>query len=113
MHRQAGPAGRLHGQAGRVQDQHQPGERVQPAGRRRQHGPRQVLKAAGLDDLPGVTPSSVSLSVALDVYAETGRVEAVAARLGLSSLDTAASIVGADTTWRGTYELAGPEADPS
>lgn len=69
------------------------------------------LKAANLHDLPGVTPASVSLSVALAVYEQTGRVEAVAARLGVASLDTAAAYAGVDHLWRTEWELPGPDTD--
>ena len=72
-----------------------------------------ILRAAGLHHLPGVTPTSVHLNVALRAYADTGRVEAVAARLGIASLDAAAFVVGADATWRDEFTLPGPQPQPA
>lgn len=57
-----------------------------------------VLRLAGLADQPGRRPTSITEWVARRVFAETGRVEAVAARLGMISLDAAAHLVGHD--WR-------------
>lgn len=65
-----------------------------------------VLRLAGLRQIPGVRPSSVQEHFARRVYAETGSVEHVAARLGMASLDAAAHLVGLD--WRGLYDLDGP-----
>lgn len=64
-----------------------------------------VLRLAGLDD-PEIRPTSVLEWFAAKVYERTGSVEHVAARLGLVSLDAAASILGLD--WRGLYDLDGP-----
>ena len=45
--------------------------------------------------------ASINEYVAARVFAETGRVEAVAARLGLARLDVAAHLVGYD--WRASF----------
>lgn len=49
---------------------------------------------------------SIREYVALRVYGETGRLESVAVRLGLSSLDTIAHIVGVD--WAQEHSIAAP-----
>lgn len=64
-----------------------------------------VLRLAGLDD-PEIRPTSVTEWFAAKVYEETSSIEHVAARVGLVSLDAAASMLGLD--WRGLYDLDGP-----
>ena len=58
-----------------------------------------ILRQAGLARSTGVEPRSVSAWVGGRVLADTGRIDAVARRLGLRSLDLAADMVGWD--WRG------------
>ena len=57
-----------------------------------------VLRRAGLADEPGVRPSSIAAWAGRQVLAETGRIDLVALRLGLTRLDTAADFIGWD--WR-------------
>jgi integrase/recombinase XerC len=56
----------------------------------------QVLQRAGLGDEPDVRPSSVVAWAGVKVLERTGRIEYVAAALGLKSLDSAASFIGWD-----------------
>lgn len=56
----------------------------------------QVLQRAGLSDEPDVRPSSVVAWAGVKVLERTGRIECVAAALGLKSLDSAASFIGWD-----------------
>lgn len=70
---------------------------------------RRVLYLADVTR-PGVRPTSFSEYVAVSTMAATGRVEIVAARLGLASLDRAAFQVGYD--WLDTYRHTGPDAIP-
>ncbi|MCB9411677.1 MAG: hypothetical protein H6525_02320 [Actinobacteria bacterium] len=65
-----------------------------------------ALKGAGLKVNGETRVASITEYVAARVFAETGRVEAVAARLGLSNLDDAAHIVGYD--WKSEYAQPGP-----
>lgn len=51
---------------------------------------------AGLADEPDVRPASITAHHAAALWAATGRLEDIAARLGLSSLDRAAAVVGYD-----------------
>ena len=53
-----------------------------------------VLRRAGLGDEPDVRPRSVTAWVGRAVFDETGRIEAVARRLGMRSLDRAAALIG-------------------
>jgi integrase/recombinase XerC len=56
---------------------------------------------------PGETRAeSLREWLAAKIFAETGRVEAVAARLGMSSLDAAAHLVGYD--WTGEFDIDAP-----
>jgi integrase/recombinase XerC len=57
-----------------------------------------VLRRAGLADEPGVRPSSIVAWAGRQVLAETGRIDLVALRLGLTRLDTTADFIGWD--WR-------------
>lgn len=67
-----------------------------------------LLKSAGLHQ-PGVTRAeSIREWLAARVFAQTGSVEAVAVRLGMSSLDTAAHLVGYD--WVQTLTTDQPPA---
>ena len=60
-----------------------------------------LIRLAGIHT-PGKTRvASINEYVAARVFAETGRVEAVAARLGLARLDVAAHLVGYD--WRASF----------
>lgn len=60
-----------------------------------------LIRLAGVHT-PGTTRvASINEYVAARVFAETGRVEAVAARLGLARLDVAAHLVGYD--WRDAF----------
>lgn len=60
-----------------------------------------LLHKAGVYTPGRTRVASINEYVALRVFAETGRVEAVAARLGMRSLDAAAHLVGYD--WRDAY----------
>lgn len=62
-----------------------------------------VLKYAGLDQRPGVTASSIRHWVGFTVFKETGRLEAVAARLGMVNLTLAADLLNFD--WRAAYAV--------
>ena len=55
-----------------------------------------TLTRAGLGDDPAVRPVSVTAWAGRQILAETGRIEDVAARLGMASLDRAARLVGLD-----------------
>jgi integrase len=57
-----------------------------------------VLRRAGLATEPGVRPSSIAGWAGRQVLAETGRIDLVALRLGLTRLDTTADFIGWD--WR-------------
>ena len=52
-----------------------------------------VFHYASIDD-PGVRPASVRAWLGGKVFASTGRIDAVAAQLGLRSLDAAARLIG-------------------
>lgn len=58
-----------------------------------------VLRRAGLGEEPDVRPRSVTAWAGRQVFAQTGRIEAVAQALGLRSLDRAAALIAWD--WRG------------
>ena len=55
-----------------------------------------VLRRAGLADDPDVRPSSITAWAGRQVLAETGRIDVVAHRLGVRSLDRAASFISWD-----------------
>jgi integrase/recombinase XerC len=57
-----------------------------------------VLRRAGMADDPGVRPSSISAWAGRQILAESGRIDVVAQRLGLTRLDTAADFIG--WNWR-------------
>lgn len=57
-----------------------------------------LIKAAGLRKPGKIRVASINEYVAADLFAKTGRVEVVATRLGMRSLDAAAHLVGWD--WR-------------
>lgn len=57
-----------------------------------------VLRRAGIADGPGVRPASISAWAGRQILEETGRIDVVAKRLGLTRLDTAADFIGWD--WR-------------
>ncbi|MCZ7529637.1 MAG: hypothetical protein M5U31_04430 [Acidimicrobiia bacterium] len=57
-----------------------------------------VLRRAGLADEPGVRPASIRAWVGVRILHETDSIEAVARRLGLRSLDSAARVIGLE--WR-------------
>jgi integrase len=58
----------------------------------------QTLRRAGLTTEPDVRPVSVAAWAGARVFADTGRIEAVADALGCRSLDAAARLIGFD--WR-------------
>lgn len=60
---------------------------------------------------PGVRAEGLREHLAQRVFAETGRVEAVAARLGMGSLDAAAHIVGHD--WTVPYGINDAPPEPA
>lgn len=66
-----------------------------------------VLAKAGLKQPGRVRVASISEWVAARIYRNTQRVEAVAARLGMRSLDAAAHLVGLD--WRPDFATPGPQ----
>lgn len=55
-----------------------------------------VLTRAGLGSEPDIRPASVIAHTGAAVFAATGRIEDVALRLGLRSLDRAAALIGHD-----------------
>jgi integrase/recombinase XerC len=57
-----------------------------------------VLRRAGIADDPGVRPTSISAWAGRQILEETGRIDLVAQRLGLTRLDTAADFIG--WNWR-------------
>ncbi|MFD4698288.1 hypothetical protein [Streptomyces niveus] len=59
---------------------------------------RDLLTRTGLASEPDVKPSSVTAWAGLEAFERTGRIEDAARRLGLRSLDRAASVIG--HTWR-------------
>lgn len=63
-----------------------------------------ILRRAGLGAVDGVEPRSVSAWVGRRVLDDTRRIEAVALRLGLRSLDLAADVIGWD--WSSTEDAA-------
>lgn len=71
-----------------------------------------VLELAGLAEVPGVRPSSFTEHAAGRIWKETGRLEAVAAQLGMRGLDLAADLLRHD--WRDDWRVKGPDgvADP-
>lgn len=58
----------------------------------------EVLKRAGLHHTGGVKPSSIAGWAGRSVFDETGRIDLVASRCGVRSLDSAARLIGWD--WR-------------
>ena len=66
-----------------------------------------ALDRAGLKQPGHIRVAAINEYVAAKVFAQTGRVEAVAARLGMRSLDAAAHLLGLD--WRAQYAPPGPE----
>lgn len=67
---------------------------------------RRILNLAGITR-PDARPASFVETVAEQTFADTGRIEAVAARLGLVSLDRAAHL--ASYSWIAPHLTAGPE----
>lgn len=65
-----------------------------------------VIDKAGLKRNGVNRVASIGEYLAQRVFAETGRIEAVAARLGINKLDDAARIVGYE--WRAEYETSPP-----
>ena len=57
-----------------------------------------TLARAGMGDEPGVKPASVPAWAGTKVFEATGRIEVVAERLGMRSLDRTAGFIGWD--WR-------------
>lgn len=67
----------------------------------------QILNDAGLSETPGVRPASFTEHAAARIWKETGRMEAVAARLGMRSLDQVADLLAQD--WRDDWRVPGPQ----
>ncbi|MEV7678076.1 hypothetical protein AB0O64_05875 [Streptomyces sp. NPDC088341] len=61
---------------------------------------RDLVKSIGLDGEEDVKPSSVTAWAGVEVFERTGRIQDVARRLGLRSLDRAAAVIG--HTWHTT-----------
>ncbi len=57
---------------------------------------KEVLTRAGLGGEPDVRPVSVTAWAGRQILEETGRIEEVARRLGMRSLDRAAALIGFD-----------------
>ena len=57
---------------------------------------RDTLRRAGLADEPDIGPLSVVGWAGRQLFVETGRIDAVARRLGIRSLDRAATLIGWD-----------------
>lgn len=55
---------------------------------------REILIRAGLGDEPGVRPASVAAWAGQQILRETGRIDEVALRLGMASLDRTARFIG-------------------
>jgi hypothetical protein len=68
-----------------------------------------VLAKAGLKQPGRIRVASINEWVAARVYRDTQRVEAVAARLGMRSLDAAAHLVAWD--WRPQFTTRGPQEE--
>lgn len=66
-----------------------------------------VIAKAGLKKNGVRRVASIAEYVACRIFAETGRIEAVAARLGINKLDDVAHIVGYE--WKTEYLIAGPD----
>lgn len=87
-------------------DSQKPDERIVYQGQNNLEGGRvssslailDVLRRAGIADDPGVRPASISAWAGRQILEETGRIDVVAQRLGLSRLDTAADFIRWD--WR-------------
>ncbi len=65
----------------------------------------ETLRRAGLADEPDISPLSVSGWAGRQVMAETGRIDEVAHRLGVRSLDRAAALIGWD--WQANQSEGG------
>lgn len=65
-----------------------------------------VIERAGLKNNGVRRVASIGEYVAVRIFAETGRIEAVAARLGINKLDDVAHIVGYD--WKTEFAITGP-----
>lgn len=70
----------------------------------------EVIRLAGLSREPGFRPLSLQQYVAEQVWEQTGRLESVAARLGLTSLDAVADLL--DVDWRDAFAIPGPTGHP-
>ena len=68
-----------------------------------------VLKRAGVHGEEGVRPTSLVEHAAQRIHIETGSIEAVAARLGLYSLDATADAPG--LKWLDRWLVTGPDGD--
>lgn len=66
-----------------------------------------VFELAGLADVPGIRPTSFTEHAAVRIWKETGRLEAVAAALGIRGLDTTAELLRLD--WRDKWRVAAPD----
>ncbi|MEV0113274.1 hypothetical protein AB0H77_08485 [Streptomyces sp. NPDC050844] len=55
---------------------------------------RDLLKAIGLGADPAIRPTSITAFAGWQAFADTGRVEAAARRLGMTSLDSTAALIG-------------------
>jgi integrase/recombinase XerC len=69
------------------------------------HGLRETLERAGIAGHPGVAPGSLTGWAGRQVFAESGRIEAVARALGVWSLDAAARMIAWD--WAAHLEPGG------
>ncbi|MGW2280212.1 hypothetical protein [Streptomyces sp. NPDC001770] len=58
---------------------------------------KDLLRRIGLDHQRDIKPASITAWAGVEVYQKTGRIEDVALRLGLRSLDRAATVIG--HTW--------------
>ena len=70
----------------------------------------QLLALAGLAGEPGLRAASFTEYAGARVFARTGRIEAVAAALGMASLDSTADLLGHD--WRDAHRTPGPPGVP-
>ncbi|MEV1039826.1 hypothetical protein AB0J01_24690 [Streptomyces sp. NPDC050204] len=73
---------------------------------------RDLLKRIGLGADPAVRPASITAYAGWATYTRTGRIEAAALHLGMTSLDSTAALIG--HRWRAeTTPDTAPNGDPS
>jgi len=71
----------------------------------------QVMRRAGISQVPDLGAKSLRQYVGQDIYDRTGSLAQVATRFGMVSLDAAADLIGLD--WRADNALDGPPGVPA